>query len=493
MSDTAHLFLGVNPEGASVVQLGRQSNRHGLIAGATGTGKTITLQVLAESFSALGVPVLAADIKGDLSGVGAAGRPHPKIDERLSRMPQLQYTAREAPIALWDIFGEHGIPVRTTISEMGPLLLSHLLDLNDTQTGVLYAAFKVADDQGLLLLDLEDLRSLLSFVADNAKELRDYGNITGASVAAIQRGLLVLAEQGGDRFFGEPALQLDDLLRRDRNGLGVINLLDATKLINQSPRLYACFLLWLMAELFEQLPEVGDPEVPELVIFFDEAHILFKQASKPLLERIEQVVRLIRSKGVGIYFVTQDPSDVPEAVLGQLGLRVQHALRAFTPKDRRTITATAQNFRPNPAFSTEEVLTTLATGEALVSSLDAKGSPIPVERTLIRPPASRIGPLEAGERQVVQQESPLARHYRQVTDRDSAHEELKRRAEALMAKEAEAAAAEQQEKAARRSSGGSQRQGVVEAMVKSAARAAGSQLGRQILRGLMGALLGGKR
>lgn len=493
MNDAAHLFLGVNPAGEAVCQLTRQGNRHGLIAGATGTGKTITLQVLAEGFSALGVPVLAADIKGDLCGIGAAARPHPRIDERLARMPGLDYTRRAVPLALWDLFGESGIPVRTTVSEMGPLLLAHLLDLNDTQTGVLYAVFKVADDQGLLLLDLDDLRSLLGFVADNAKTLRDYGNITGASVAAINRGLLVLSEQGGDHFFGEPALLLEDLLRRDANGLGVVNLLDATRLINQSPRLYACFLLWLMAELFEQLPEVGDPEVPVLVIFFDEAHLLFRQASRTLQERIEQVVRLIRSKGVGIYFITQDPSDVPEAVLGQLGLRVQHALRAFTPKDRRAILATAQNFRPNPDFSTESVLTTLATGEALISALDEKGSPTPVQRTLIRPPGSRIGPLEAGERQDLLAASPLARHYREFIDRESAHEELRRRADALMARETEAAAAEREAQAMARRSGGSQGQGMVEVMMKSAMRAAGSQLGRQILRGLMGALLGGKR
>ncbi|HAZ61466.1 MAG TPA: ATP-binding protein [Gammaproteobacteria bacterium] len=493
MSEAAPLFLGVNPAGEVVQQLPRQGNRHGLIAGATGTGKTITLQVLAEGFSALGVPVLAADIKGDLCGIGAVARPHPKIDERLARMPGLAYTPRAVPLALWDLYGETGIPIRATVSELGPLLLTHLLELNDTQSGVLYAAFKVADDQGLLLLDLEDLRSLLSFVADNAKSLRDYGHITGASVAAIQRGLLVLAEQGGDRFFGEPALALDDLLHRDAAGFGVVNLLDATRLINQSPRLYACFLLWLMAELFEQLPEVGDPEVPRLVIFFDEAHLLFSQASKTLIERIEQVVRLIRSKGVGVYFVTQDPSDVPDAVLGQLGLRVQHALRAFTPRDRRTILATADNFRPNPDFSTAEVLTTLATGEALISSLDAKGSPCPVERTLIRPPSSRIGPLTAAEREAVLGASPMVRRYRDTIDRDSAHEELRRRADALMVSESEADAAPAGEQATARSGSGNQRQTLLEAMTKSFARSVGSALGRKILRGVMGALLGGRR
>jgi len=493
MSEAAPLFLGVNPGGAAVYQLAHQSNRHGLIAGATGTGKTITLQVLAEAFSALGVPVLAADIKGDLCGIGAVARPHPRIDERLARMPTLDYTRRATPLALWDLFGETGIPVRTTVSEMGPLLLAHLLDLNDTQTGVLYATFKVADDQGLLLLDLDDLRSLLAFVADNAKALRDYGNITGASVAAIQRGLLVLAEQGGDRFFGEPALALEDLLRRDHNGFGVVNLLDATKLINQSPRLYACFLLWLMAELFEQLPEVGDAELPELVIFFDEAHLLFSQASKALLERIEQVVRLIRSKGVGIYFVTQDPADVPESVLGQLGLRVQHALRAFTPKDRRAIVATAQNFRPNPAFSTEEVLTTLATGEALISALDAKGSPTPVERTLIRPPGSRIGPLETDEREALLGESTLAARYREAIDRDSANEVLRQRADALMTSGTQDGVPRDAGPGGRDHRTGGQRQGVLEALATSAARAVGSQLGRQVVRGLLGALLGGRR
>lgn len=489
MSDPKQIFLGVNDTGVAVVQAGRMSNRHGLIAGATGTGKTITLQVMAEAYSALGVPVLAADIKGDLSGIGAAAVSNPRITERLARMPQLEYLPTAAPVVFWDIFGRTGHPIRTTISELGPLLLSHLLDLNETQTGVLYAAFRIADEQGLLLLDLDDLRTLLAWVGDNARELRDYGNITQPSVAAIQRGLLVLEEQGGDVFFGEPALVLDDLMRCDANGRGVINLLDATRLSSQSPRLYGCFLLWLMAELFEQLPEVGDQELPQMIMFFDEAHLLFSTASPALLERIEQVVRLIRSKGVGIYFVTQSPGDVPEAVLGQLGLRVQHALRAFTPKDRRTIVATAQNFRPNPAFATEDVLTELGTGVALVSSLDVKGSPTPVERAMIRPPASRIGPLSEAERAQLRAASVVGTRYDTTVDRESAHEVLRDRA--AKAEAAQLAQQEEAETAPARTPRG--RESVFEALAKSVARSVGNQLGRQILRGVMGALLGGKR
>lgn len=489
MSDSVSLFLGVGDDASPVVQLGKLSNRHGLIAGATGTGKTISLQVLAESFSALGVPVLAADIKGDLSGIGAPAVRNAKISERLERMPALSYEEAGCPILLWDIFGQTGHPLRTTISELGPLLLAHLLDLNDTQTGLIYAAFRIADEQGLLLLDLNDLRSLLAWMGDNARELRDYGNITTPSIAAIQRGLLVLEEQGGDVFFGEPALNLDDLMRQDANGRGVVSLLDATRLSNQSPRLYACFLLWLIAELFEQLPEVGDLDRPQMVIFFDEAHLLFDNAPKALLERIEQVVRLVRSKGVGIYFVTQSPEDVPEAVLGQLGLRIQHALRAFTPKDRRAITATAQNFRANPAFDTATALTELGTGVALVSVLDAKGSPTIVQRTLIRPPASRIGPLTEAERTHSRTSSVVGVRYDQTIDRESAHEVLRKRADALVADSALAEAANVETPA--RKTGG--RESILEAMAKSVARSVGSQLGRQIIRGVLGALLGGKR
>ena len=356
--------------------------------------KTVTLQVLAEGFSRMGTPVFAVDVKGDLSGIAAPGTPHPKIDERLGQIPLPDYRQQACPTLFWDMDGKKGHPVRTTISEMGPLLLSNLLELNDTQTGILYAGFDLADDQGLLLLDLKDLRALLAWMGENANSLRaEYGNITAASLGAIQRRLLVLEEQGAERFFGEPALQLTDLMHTDFSGKGVVSILDAGRLIHTAPRLYAAFLLWLLAELFEQLPEAGDLPAPKLVLFFDEAHLLFKGAPKALIEKIEQVVRLIRSKGVGIYFITQNPLDLPEPVLGQLGLKVQHALRAFTPKDQKSIRAVAASFVSNPQFSTLEAITTLGTGEALVSVLDDDGRPQPVQKTLIAPPHSRIGPL----------------------------------------------------------------------------------------------------
>ncbi len=484
-------------QGRLIQQLGKMSNRHGLIAGATGTGKTVTLQVLAEGFSRLGVPVFAADIKGDLSGLAAAGKSHPKIDERLARIPLPDYRQQPCPTLFWSIDNDKGHPVRTTISEMGPLLLANLLELNDTQSGILYAAFEIADDEGMLLLDLKDLRALLLWMGENARQLRhEYGNISPASIGAIQRRLLVLEEQGAEQFFGEPALQLRDLMNRDFSGRGVISLLDVSTLIHRSPKVYAAFLLWLLSELFEQLPEVGDVEQPELVLFFDEAHLLFNGASKSLLDKIEQVVRLIRSKGVGVYFITQSPLDIPEDILGQLGLKIEHALRAFTAKDRKTIKAVADSFRNNPDFDTREVVTQLGTGEALISILDEKGAPTPVERVLIAPPESQIGPIAAEARRALIQRSPIGNRYDQPVDRESAYELLKEKAE-VAAKNREAEEARQlrekeelREQKAQNRSTGRKRQGVAEAMIKSAARSIGSQLGRQIIRGILGSFFG---
>ncbi|VAW45036.1 Uncharacterized protein YjgR [hydrothermal vent metagenome] len=487
-------------DGVLVEQLAKMSNRHGLITGATGTGKTVTLQILAESFARQGVPVFATDIKGDLSGLSAAGSPHPKIDERLQKIPLEHFQQRPYSVVFWDIYGENGHPIRSTISEMGPLLLSNLLGLNDTQSGILYGCFKIADDQGLLLLDLKDLRSMLVWMSHNAKSLRgEYGNISSASVGAIQRRLLVLEEQGGEHFFGEPALNLKDLMQVDFSGNGVINLFDATKLMVQSPRVYSSFLLWLLSELFEQLPEVGNPDKPKLVFFFDEAHLLFDQAPKVLIDKIEQVVRLIRSKGVGIYFITQSPLDVPEEVLGQMGLKIQHALRAFTPKDRKVIKSVAASFPPNPDFDTETMITALGTGEALVSILDEKGRPQAVQKTLIRPPESRIGSLTKEERQERIERSPLKGRYDESVDRHSAYEILKERAEERQAQQDELDKQAKDEKNKKtktkkstRSSRGSSRQSPMEAFVKSAARSIGSGLGRKIIRGIMGSLFGGR-
>jgi len=493
-------FLVGGAGGVNVRQLGVMSNRHGLVAGATGTGKTVTLQVLAESFSRMGVPVFAADIKGDLSGIAAAGTPHPKIDERLAAMPVDGFEFRGCPVVFWDIFGKTGHPLRTTISEMGPLLLSALLELNETQSGILHACFRIADDQGLLLLDLKDLRAMLAFMADNASELRgEYGNISPNSIGAMQRSLLVLEEQGGDVFFGEPALALADLMHVDFSGNGVISLLDATSLMSRSPKIYATFLLWLLSELFEQLPEVGDAERPKMVFFFDEAHLLFDNAPGALVDKIEQVVRLIRSKGVGIYFVTQSPSDIPDAVLAQLGLKIQHALRAFTPKEQKAVRAVAEGFRPNPRFETQAAIMELGVGEALVSSLDAKGRPGMVERVLIRPPQSRIGALGSEDRARIMDRSPLKGRYDAVLDRESAFERLQARTNAAMESaraaqtEKEAQEAKQGEGALDWLTGSKRRQGVAEALVKSAVRTIGSQLGRQILRGVLGSVFGGRR
>ena len=437
MTDT-ELFLGATADGIRQSLVLKRANRHGLIAGATGTGKTVTLQGLAENFSAAGVPVFVADVKGDLSGIAMAGsataKPHASFAERAAAIGEGDWQYRDTPVVFWDLFGEAGHPIRATVSEMGPVLLARMLGLNDVQDGVLTIAFHVADEEGLLLLDLDDLQAMLAHVAERADELTTrYGNVSKQSVGAIQRALLQLRGQGGDRFFGEPALDLADFMRVAEDGRGVVSVLAADKLM-ASPRLYATFLLWLLSELFETLPEVGDPDKPKLVFFFDEAHLLFDDAPDALVDKVEQVVRLIRSKGVGIYFVTQNPIDIPDAIAGQLGNRVQHALRAFTPKEARAIKAAAETFRPNPKLDVAQAITELKTGEALVSVLQADGSPSPVERTLIRPPRSRVGPVTAVERGVLMQTDAVGDRYDTAIDRDSA-------AELLGAKADEAAAA----------------------------------------------------
>src|ERR1700742_4974721 len=408
--------------------LPQMANRHGLVAGATGTGKTVTLQVMAESFSRIGVPVFAADVKGDLSGISQPGVDNPKIADRVKKLNLTDFSFAGCPVTFWDIFGEEGHPIRATVSDMGPLLFSRLLNLNETQAGVLNAVFKIADDQGLLLLDLKDLQAMLQYAADNAKQFQtQYGNISAASIGAIQRGLLTLEQQGADKFLGEPALNLDGLLQTDANGRGVINILAADKLI-ASPKLYATFLLWLLTELFEKLPEVGDPEKPRLVFFFDEAHLLFTDLPDVIRDKVEQVVRLIRSKGVGVYFVTQNPIDVPDKILGQLGNRVQHALRAFTPRDQKAVNAAAQTFRTNPKLKVETVITELGVGEALVSFLDEKGTPNIVERAMICPPRSQIGAITPEQRKQIIASSIVAGVYEQAVDRESAYEMLQARA-----------------------------------------------------------------
>jgi len=458
------------------------ANRHGLIAGATGTGKTVTLRVLAEHFSNIGVPVFMADVKGDLSGMARPGQENPKIKERLIQLGLDNFQFASFPTVFWDVYGQHGHPVRTTVSEMGPLLLSRLLNLNEIQSGVLQLVFKIADDNGLLLLDLKDLRAMLQNVGDNAARFKtQYGNISAASIGAIQRGLVTLDEQGGEKFFGEPALDLDDFLQSDSTGHGVINILVADQLIN-APKIYATFLLWLLSELFERLPEVGDPEKPKLVFFFDEAHLLFDDAPRVLLEKIEQVIRLVRSKGVGVYFVTQNPSDVPDIVLGQLGNRVQHALRAFTPRDQKAVKAAAQTFRPNKKIDVEKAITELGVGEALVSFLDEKGQPNPVDRALIFPPQSQLPPLAGAEREQVIRQSTLYGHYEKIVDRESAYEMLK-----VRAPQAGTDPAGSQSGASWQSEAGS----LLEAAGKSAVRAMGTQLGREIIRGVLGSIFGG--
>ncbi|HVY98221.1 MAG TPA: helicase HerA-like domain-containing protein [Dongiaceae bacterium] len=515
MDEAGSILVGRDAAGSWAPGLAlRMANRHGLIAGATGTGKTVTLQVLAEGFARNGVPVFLADVKGDLSGISQVGGDNPKARERAAALGLEDWRGDSFPVIYWDLFGRQGHPIRTTVSEMGPLLLANLLELNDVQEGVLNIAFRLADEQGLLLLDLKDLRAILTHIADDAAEISTrYGNVAKATVGAVQRQLLVLENQGAAGFFGEPALELADFMRVERAGYGFINVLAADKLI-QSPRLYASFLLWLLAELFEDLPEVGDPERPKLVFFFDEAHLLFDGAPKALLEKIEQVVRLIRSKGVGVYFVTQDPLDVPDSVLGQLGNRVQHALRAFTPRDQKAVKVAAETFRPNPAFDAAAAITELGVGEALVSTLDAKGAPSPVERVLIVPPTARIGAAKPEERQAVEAESPVKGKYETPIDRESAYELLTARASAEPAAPAPHApppppperpaagpdgypVARDSARGPWRSSpapraSGRPRETVTEAFAKSAVRAIGSSVGRQIVRGLLGAMLKGR-
>jgi uncharacterized protein len=459
-----------------VYLLPQMANRHGLIAGATGTGKTVSLRVLAERFSQNGVPVFMADVKGDLSGLIQAGQENPKIQSRAQQLG-IAHTYQGFPVVFWDLLGQQGHPVRTTVSEMGPLLLARLLDLNDTQSGVLSMVFKIADDDGLLLLDLKDLRAMLQYVGENAEQFKtNYGNVSAASIGAIQRGLLALEEQGGDMFFGEPALQLDDLLQT-QGGKGVINLLAADKLVQQ-PKLYSTFLLWILSELFEQLPEVGDLEKPKLVFFFDEAHLLFSDTPKALQQTIEQVVRLVRSKGVGIYFVTQNPLDIPEAVLGQLGNRVQHALRAFTPKDQKAVKAVAETFRANPHLDAEAVLLELAVGEALVSVLDEQGIPSIVQRAWIYPPASSLVPLEASQRSALLKQSVIYGHYEKTVDRESAYERLSTKAAQPTAKPTPKP---------------DPALGNLGDIAKGALGFLASRQGQRIVRGVLGGLLGRKR
>ena len=471
----------------------RYANRHGLISGATGTGKTVTLQILAEGFSKAGVPVFAADVKGDLAGISMPGAMKDFLVERAAKIGLENYAPEAFPVTFWDLFGEQGHPIRATISEMGPLLLARLLDLNETQEGVLTLAFRVADDEKLLLLDLKDLRALLVNIAERADELTTkYGNVAKATIGSIQRRLLALEEQGADKFFGEPALDLRDFMRTDESGAGVINILAADKLM-QTPKLYATFLLWLLSELFEELPEIGDPEKPKLVFFFDEAHLLFSDAPKALTEKIEQVVRLIRSKGVGVYFVTQNPQDVPDSVSSQLGARIQHALRAFTPKEQKVIRTAAEMFRPNPGFSTLEAITQLGVGEALVSTLEAKGAPSMVDRTLIRPPSSRMGAITPQERAEIMKYSDLGDVYDEPVDHESAYEVLAGRAareEREVEKEPRRMERPAPARTARPPSGGrrSNRQSAGEAAVKSAVRTFSTMITRELVRGMLGGL-----
>lgn len=514
MESSVLIGRGADADSPQQWLLARYGNRHGLIAGATGTGKTVTLQSLCEGFSDLGVPVFAADIKGDLSGLSMAGETKPKLVERAAHVGLPNYAPTVYPVVFWDVFGSQGHPLRGTVSDLGPLLLARLLNLSDVQEAVLQLVFKFCDDQGLLLLDLKDLKAALNHVADHAKSLgSDYGLISKASIGAIQRGLIALEADGAESFFGEPALDLDDLMRQDMTGRGVINIL-AADLLYQKPALYSTFLLWLLSEPFERLPEAGDLDRPKLVFFFDEAHLLFTDAPKALVQKVEQVVRLIRSKGVGVYFVTQNPLDLPETVLGQLGNRVQHALRAFTPRDQKAVKAAAETFRPNPKLDVTETIQQLGVGEALVSCLGDGGVPGIVERTLIRPPRSRIGAISADERRLVRGRSPVGAKYDTAIDRESAYEKLNARATAA----AEASAAPP---AATASTGNgwwdqgsaqppappadnrpaaarpSNRESVLEAAAKSVVRSVGSQVGRevgrQLLRGLLGSLAGGSR
>ncbi|MEM7633090.1 MAG: helicase HerA-like domain-containing protein [Pseudomonadota bacterium] len=497
------VFLGTSEKREELFL--KLANRHGLITGATGTGKTVTLQILAEGFSAAGVPVFAADVKGDLSGVSREGEPKDFLLKRAKKIGFDDYGFEGFPTIFWDLFGKQGHPIRTTITEMGPLLISRLMGLTDAQEGALNIAFRIADEEGLLLLDLKDLRAMLSELANRGSELTsDYGNVNRRTIGAIQRRLIVLEEQGGENFFGEPALDIKDLMRTTRDGRGFINILAADELM-QSPQLYATFLLWLMSELFEEMPEVGNPDKPKLVFFFDEAHLLFNEAPKSLLTKVEQVVRLIRSKGVGVYFVTQNPLDVPDTVLAQLGNRVQHALRAFTPRDQKAVKAAATTFRQNPKFDTEEVITQLGVGEALVSTLDLKGVPSMVERTLIRPPSSQMGPIMSAERTQSVKNSPVYGLYDEAVDRDSAFEKLRVKAEKIAEQQQAAAEAKEKAKADKakakqtssRSKGRTRRtDSATDRFVKNMASTVGRQIGNMlvrnggsIVRGILGGLL----
>ena len=485
-----------------------KANRHGLITGATGTGKTITLQTLAEGFSRMGVPVFMADVKGDLTGLSQVGSATPKLAKVIAERGLETPEFAAFPTTLWDVFGEQGHPVRATVSDLGPLLLGRMLNLNETQAGVLQLVFKIADDDGLLLLDMKDLRAMCQFVGDNASEFTtEYGNISAASIGAIQRGLMQIEAQGGDQFFGEPMLNIDDFMQTDNAGRGMVNILAADKLMN-SPRLYSTFLLWMLSELFENLPEVGDLDKPKLVFFFDEAHLLFNDAPKVLIERIELVVRLVRSKGVGVYFVTQNPLDIPDSVLAQLGNRVQHALRAFTPRDQKAVKSAADTMRPNPGLDVGAAITELGVGEALVSFLDTKGRPCPTERVFVLPPASQIGPITPAQRQALLTESIVAGVYEKTLDRDSAYEKLKGHAAARTA-QAESKAASTSEAPADQGSGmfdsissglgsllgggGGRRTSAGEQLFKSAASSIGREVGRQIIRGVLGGIFGGSR
>jgi len=471
--------------------LPKMANRHGLIAGATGTGKTVTLQTLAEQFSRSGVPVFMADVKGDLSGMSRSGGGNAKVEERIKMLGVENFSYEASPVTFWDVFGVKGHPVRTTVAELGPLLLARMLNLNEVQSGVLTAVFRIADDKGWLLLDLKDLRAMMQHASENASQYTaEYGNISSASVGAVQRALLQLEHEGADQLFGEPALNLDDMMQTDSKGHGFINILTSDKLYN-SPRVYASLLLWILSELFEQLPEVGDLDKPKLVFFFDEAHLLFNDAPKALMDKIEQVVRLIRSKGVGIYFISQNPLDIPDVVLGQLGNRVQHALRAFTPRDQKAVKSAAETFRTNPKVDVATAITELGVGEALVSFLDEKGRPMPVERAFVCPPRSYIGIATDAERNQTIRSSLIYGYYEKSVDRESAYEILKKRAEAANVENAEQAATKAE--AAPKRSPGRQPDTLMETVAKTAARTVGSELGRRLIRGVLGSLLGGKK
>ncbi len=498
--------------GKEITLLPQMANRHGLITGATGTGKTVTLQKIAESFASIGVPVFMADVKGDLSGIAAEGAASEKLLKRLKSIGINEFKPCSNTTVSWDIFGKSGHPVRSTVSDMGPLLLARLLNLNDTQSGVLQIVFKIADDNGLLLLDLKDLRAMVQFVGDNARQFKtEYGNISTASIGAIQRGLLTIEEQGGDMFFGEPMLDIADLIQTDSEGRGVINVLAADQLLH-NPKLYSTFLLWILAELFEQLPEIGDPEKPKLVFFFDEAHLLFNDAPKALLEKIEQVVRLIRSKGIGIYFITQNPLDVPETVLAQLGNRVQHALRAFTPRDQQAVKTAASTMRQNPSFDSVQAITELGVGEALISFLDEKGRPSVVERAFVIAPGSRIGALTNEERTAIIRSSIIYGHYEKTLDRESAYEKLRGKMSDIQDSQPLKRDPVTDDRTrggegllngigdnlskiifGSRGPRGGQREGMVQAAAKSVARSIGSAVGREIIRGVLGSILGGSR